>query len=428
VSQILLKPIISIEQLEQDLRMSRSDLFAFWQEVEKEVLPIIEDVQQRGDEALCLYTQKFEGCLLQDFALPQEELKKAWEKTSPTFKKALRESAENVYAFHSRQKMHSTFFTEGPSYRGEIVRSLRRVGCYIPGGRFAYPSSVLMTVIPAQIAGVREIAVFTPPTAQGTLKRELLATLHFLKVEEVYRLGGAQAIAAACFGTESIRPVDKIVGPGNIYVTAAKKLLQGVVGTDLLAGPSEVVIVADETAPPTWVALDLLAQAEHDPQAISILLSPSEKLLLAVKRRLERELQNQPLPFERRIPIFLYQVENLDMAFEALNALAPEHAEIITASPLEDLYRVEHAGSIFLGPYAPVALGDYGYGPNHVLPTMRGARFTSPLSVRDFYITSSFIFPQEAEGYSSYALLAREEGFYYHERSLRARGKKEAGR
>ncbi|MGC8777547.1 MAG: histidinol dehydrogenase [Candidatus Caldatribacteriaceae bacterium] len=424
MSSIVLKPIISIEQLERDLRFSRRELFAFWQERAKEVLPIVEAVERDGDQALCLYTQKFDGCTIQDFSVPREECKKAWEKTSASFKKALVKAAENVREFHSRQKLGSTFFERGASYLGEVVRPLKRVGCYIPGGRFSYPSSVLMTVIPAQIAGVKEIAIFSPPSFEGTLRRELLASLYLLGVEEVYRVGGAQAIAAACFGTESIKPVDKIVGPGNIYVTAAKKLLQGIVGVDLLAGPSELVMVADESVPPAWVALDLLAQAEHDPQALSILLSPYEHLLLSVKKRLERELQNQPFPFAKEVPIFLYQVENMDMAFAALNALAPEHAALFTTSPLEDLGKVEHAGSIFLGSDAAVALGDYGYGPNHVLPTMRGALFSSPLSVRDFYTFSSFIFPRRPIEYAPHALLARSEGLFYHQRSLEVRQKK----
>lgn len=427
MSSILLKPIISIEQLEHDLPFNRRSLFSFWQEVEKEVLPIIEQVKEEGDQALCLYTEKFEGCTIQDFAVPKEEIKKAWEKISPAFKKALTFVTDSIHQFHTPQKATSTFFEKEDSYLGEIIRPINRVGCYVPGGRFFYPSSLLMTVIPAKIAGVKEIALFTPPSAEGVVKRELLACCRFLGIEEVYRVGGAQAIAAACFGTESIKPVDKIVGPGNIYVTAAKKLLQGIVGTDLLAGPSEVVIVADESASPSWVALDLLAQAEHDPMSLSILFSPSENLLLAVKKRLERELQNQPLPFEKKIPILLYQVESMDMAFKALNTIAPEHVEILTTSPLEDLRKVEHAGGIFLGHYAPVALGDYGYGPNHVLPTLRGALFSSPLSVRDFYTFSSFIFPQKPKDYSYYALLAKIEGLFYHERSLRARVKKEAG-
>lgn len=424
MNSIVLKPILSIEQIEPDVRFGRREVFAFWREVEKEVLPIIEDVQTKGDEALCLYTRKFDGCLLQDFLVPREELKKAWERASSGFKRALTMTAENIQRFHTHQKMSSTFFAQEDGYLGEVVRPLERVGCYIPGGRFAYPSSVLMTVIPAQVAGVDDIAIFTPPSPEGTLKRELLVTCYLLGVEEIYRVGGAQAVAAACFGTESIKPVDKIVGPGNMYVTAAKKLLQGVVGTDLLAGPSEVVIVADDSTPPEWIALDLLAQAEHDPLALSILLSPYEKVLLAVKKRLERELQNEPFPFEKKIPIFLYQVESMDMAFAALNTLAPEHAEILTASPFEDLKKVKHAGSIFLGPYAPVALGDYGYGPNHVLPTLRGARFSSPLSVRDFYTVSSFVYPQKGEEYPNYALIAKTEGLFYHEKSLRVRMKK----
>ena len=217
------------------------------------------------------------------------------------------------------------------------------------------------------------------------------------------------------------------LGPGNIYVTAAKKILQGIVGIDTLAGPSEVVIVADETSSPHWLALDLLAQAEHDPLSLSILLSPEEEILLETKRYLERELQNQPLSFSREIPIYLYQVESKEKAWEMVNFLAPEHLEIITKEPEKDCLRIKNAGALFLGPQAPVALGDYGYGPNHVLPTSRGATFSSPLSVRDFGKFSSFIFPQDSQTlpWEQFSQLAEIEGLYYHRRSLLARGGKE---
>ncbi len=426
MTEIVLKPMISTEQLERDLRFNRHDLFEFWQGVEREVQPIIEAVRREGDQAVCFYTEKFEGCTLRDLLVPQEEIKKGWQGVNSKLKKAIATALEKIRDFHLHQTMTSTLYQRNLSYLGELVHSIERVGCYIPGGRFPYPSSCLMTIIPAQIAGVKEIAVFTPPAADGSVSSEILACCALLGVHEVYRIGGAQAIAAACFGTESVKPVDKIVGPGNIYVTAAKKLLHGIVGTDLLAGPSEVVIIADESTPPEWIALDLLAQAEHDPMSLAILVSWQEKLLLAVKKRLERELQNVPFSFEKSVPLFLYQVESKEVAFEVANFLAPEHLELATHTPFEDLKKIQRAGSIFLGPYAPVALGDYGYGPNHVLPTYQGARFASPLSVRDFYTISSFIFPhpRETADYLYHATLAQKEGLWYHYKSLLARFRK----
>ncbi|MCX7731515.1 MAG: histidinol dehydrogenase [Candidatus Caldatribacterium sp.] len=426
--KIILKPVRTFQEVAKDLGVDRYTLYENLRKVEREVERIIEDVKEQKDKALREYTKKFDGCEIADFRVPLKDLEEAWEKAREDFKETIRFVASNIRAFHERQKLESFLMERPPSLLGELVRPLQRVGCYVPGGRFAYPSSCLMTVIPAQIAGVKEIALFTPPTKDGSVPQEILATAFFLEVQEVYRVGGVQAIAAACFGTETIPPVEKIVGPGNIYVTTAKKVLQGVVGIDALAGPSEVVIIADQHAPSEWIALDLLAQAEHDPLAVSVLISPSEALLFAVKQHLEKEALSAPFPKERIAPIFLYQVESLDTAIELVNVLAPEHVEIMVENPFTLLPRLRRGGAFFLGPYAPVALGDYGYGPNHVLPTGGSAAFSSPLSVRDFYTLSSFIFPMPQDpslSYETYATLAAYEGLFFHRRSLLARvGKK----
>lgn len=426
--KIVLKLLGSLQDIEENLKIDRRTLYDTLRKVEEDVRKIIEGVKEEKDKALKEYTKKFDGCEITHFRVPQEDLERAWERVPEDFKKALIFAAQNIRIFHERQKPASLLLERSPSLLGEVVRPLRRVGCYIPGGRFAYPSSCLMTVIPAQVAGVEEIALFTPPARDGSVPKEILATAFLLGVQEVYRVGGAQAIAAACFGTETIPPVEKVVGPGNIYVTVAKRVLQGIVGIDVLAGPSEVVIIADRHAPPEWIALDLLAQAEHDPLATSVLVSPSEALLLEVKKCLEREAANVPFPLERMATIFLYQVENLDMAVDFVNFLAPEHVEVVVENPLALLPRLRKGGAFFFGPYAPVALGDYGYGPNHVLPTGRSAAFASPLSVRDFCTTSSFIFPLPSDPslqYETYATLALYEGLFFHRRSLLARvGKK----
>jgi histidinol dehydrogenase len=423
--KIVLKPLAKPEDVEKDVVLSRRGFYDTLKKVEEEVRDVIEAVKEKGDAAVREYTEKFDGCFLEELRVPERDIERAWEESPNDLKEAVAFAAQNIRSFHESQRLSSHFSERFPSLLGEIVCPLRRVAAYVPGGRFAYPSSCLMTVIPAQVAGVKEIALFTPPQKNGLVRRETLATAAFLGVKEVYRVGGVQAVAAACFGTESITPVEKIVGPGNIYVTAAKRHLQGIVGTDALAGPSEVVILADESAPAEWVALDLLAQAEHDPFSLSILLSPSEALLFAAKRHLERELENFPL--ERALPILLYQVETMEVACATANLLAPEHVEILTEKPLEFLGTVR-GGAVFLGPYAPVALGDYGYGPNHVLPTGKGATFSSPLSVRDFYTFSSFVYPSPPDStlrYETYATLAYYEGLFFHRRSLLARaGKK----
>ncbi len=421
---IVIKPLLSLEELSRDLQLTRQSRYKKLKRAEEETREIIERVMEEGDRALRYYTKKFDGCDIRKWLVEEKELQNSWKEMDKGFQEAITEIEKRVRSFHQRQKPSSWWEEHYMSLWGERWKPLRSVACYVPGGRFPYPSSLLMTVIPAQIAGVEEIIVLTPPDAQGKVKKEILAIAFFLGIKKVYRVGGAQAIAGVSFGTSSLPAVDKIVGPGNIYVTAAKKLLQGIVGIDSLAGPSEVVIVGDRTSSPHWLALDLLAQAEHDPLSLSILLSPDEGILLETKRYLERELQNQPLSFSREIPLYLYQVESKEKAWEVVNFIAPEHLQIVTESPEKDWLKVENAGALFLGPQAPVALGDYGYGPNHVLPTGGGAAFSSPLSVRDFGKFSSFIFPQndQALQWEEFSRLAEIEGLYYHRRSLLARG------
>ena len=424
---IVIKPVSNLEELSWSLQLNRQLLYKKLKKAEEEVKEIVERVMEEGDRALRYYTKKFDGCDIRKWLIEERELQNSWEEMDKSFQETIGEIEKNVRSFHQKQKPFSWWEERSASFLGERWRPLNSVACYIPGGRFPYPSSLLMTVVPAQIAGVKEIIVLTPPDAQGKVKKEILATAFFLGVKKVYRVGGAQAIAGISFGTSSLPAVDKIVGPGNIYVTAAKKLLQGIVGIDSLAGPSEVVIVADKTSSPHWLALDLLAQAEHDPLSLSILLSPDEGILLETKRYLERELQNQPLSFSRETPIYLYQIESKEKVWEVVNFLAPEHLQIVTENPEKDCLKVKNAGALFLGPQAPVALGDYGYGPNHVLPTGRGAVFSSPLSVRDFGKFSSFIYPQDDQTlqWERFSRLAEIEGLYYHRRSLLARGGRE---
>ncbi|MDI3525510.1 MAG: histidinol dehydrogenase [Candidatus Atribacteria bacterium] len=418
---VVLKPIFDEEEVLQDLALSRRETFRFFEQATEKVREIVKDVLEKGDAAVSHYTKQFDGCHVTDFLVPQSLLEESWERVDSSFRETLETITERVRRFHRLQKINSWWLSENGSFMGEWVRPLQSCAVYVPGGRFAYPSSLIMGVVPAQEAGVKNIVVFTPPDREGNVSLEIMAACFYLGVNTLYRVGGAQAIAAGAFGTESIPAVDKIVGPGNVYVTAAKKLLYGVVGIDVLAGPSEVVIVADRKARADWVALDLLAQAEHDPLAKSILLSDSEELLVAVKKKVEREWANNPL--ERAVPVYLYQVENLDLAWKVVEAVAPEHLEVMLPLSFEVMDKAKSAGAVFVGPYAPVALGDYGYGPNHVLPTQGSSRFASPLSIRDFLVVSSVVIPSSDPkiNFELFAELAAREGLYFHQKSLLAR-------
>jgi histidinol dehydrogenase len=396
-----------------------------YRRVKGDVRGILKAVSERGDMALREFTERFDGVRVQDFRVPEDEISTAWEAAPAGVRKALEGAARNIEAFHRRQLRAEWFVEEGGVEVGQVFRPLESVGCYIPGGRASYPSTVLMTVLPARVAGVERIACVTPPDEGGRVNPTTLAACAAAGVDEVYRVGGAQAIAALAYGTPSIPRVDKIVGPGNVYVTAAKRLVSDRVAIDSPAGPSEVLILADETADPEFLALDLLAQAEHDPLAYSLLVTPSEKLAEEVLDRLSREPRRRrevDAALERNGAIYL--VETLEEGVDFTNRIAPEHLQIVTADPGSLLARIRNAGSIFLGPYTPVACGDYASGTNHVLPTGGFARTYSGLSVWDFLksISVQRASREGLEGLAEIILpLAEAEGLHHHGESVRRR-------
>lgn len=365
-----------------------------------------------------------------------EELQAAYSRVEDSFVTAIRAAAVNIRAFHARQKRSSWMDLQPDgTILGQIIRPLKRVGVYVPGGTAAYPSSVLMNVIPAQIAGVPEIVMVTPPATGGKagIDPYILVAAAEAGVNEIYRVGGAQAIAALAFGTESIAPVDKICGPGNIYVALAKREVYGVVDIDSIAGPSEIVVLADDTAEPAYVAADLLSQAEHDTMASAILVTPSRSLADSVAAEVERQLQDLPREAVARASVenhgAIIVVDSLQEGIEVVNRLAPEHLEVVAADPMGLLGSIENAGAIFLGPYSSEPVGDYFAGPNHIIPTNGTARFASPVDVDDFIKKSSLIY------YSKEALLrdgetimelARREGLEGHARAIQIRLENEA--
>jgi histidinol dehydrogenase len=400
-------------------------------DVEADVRAILEDVRAGGDAALLAQTARLDGVRLapETLRVPEEELAAAAQTVAPEVRTALALAAERIEAFHRHGRRESWSVLEaGVGALGQVVRPLDRVGLYVPGGTAAYPSSVLMNAIPARVAGVPEIAMCTPVGRAGTIAPAVLAAAHLAGIREVYRVGGAQAIAAMAYGTASIPAVDKIVGPGNIYVATAKRLVFGVVGIDMLAGPSEVVVVADDSARPAWVAADLLAQAEHDPLAAAICLTPSRRVAEAVAAEVTRQLKTLPRHevADRAIARFGAVLVTADLAeaFDLVNRIAPEHVELQVADADTHLPAVRHAGAIFLGAYSPEAAGDYLAGPNHVLPTAGAARFGSPLSVDDFQSRSSLLrlAPQALQAWEeAIAALARVEGLEAHARSIAIR-------
>ena len=400
-------------------------------EVEAAVRAILEDVCQRGDAALFEHTQRLDGVELDrhTVGVSASEIEAATRRLNPEVRDALALAAARIEAFHQRQRRESWLIEdEGVGLLGQLVRPLDRVGLYVPGGSAAYPSSVLMTAIPARVAGVRELAICTPPGPGGAVPPAVLAAAELAGVTEIYRVGGAQAVAALAFGTETIRPVDKIVGPGNIYVATAKRLVFGVVGIDMVAGPSEVVVVADGSANPRWIAADLLAQAEHDPLASALCVTAVPELAEAVAREVERQLERLPRREIAGRSLQAYGavilVEDLPAAVTLANTLAPEHLELQVADAWQWLPRVRHAGAIFLGAHTPEVAGDYLAGPNHVLPTAGTARFSSPLGVEDFQKRSSLLAlrPEAlARWREPIVRLAGLEGLEAHARSLTTR-------
>ena len=399
----------------------------------EDVLPgvneIVMEVAAKGDRALFEYTKKFEGAKLDDLRVSREEIDAAYEATEDKLIVALSQSAENIFAFHYMQRDHDFWMTEvspGVSV-GQKVVPLDSVGAYVPGGRAAYPSSALMNVIPAKVADVPRIVVCTPPKEDGSVTPLTIVAADMAGADEIYKLGGAQAIAAMGFGTESIDRVNKIVGPGNIYVTAAKMLMRGTVEIDFPAGPSEVLIIADRTADPGVIAADMIAQAEHDPKSLSVLVTTDELLASAVAEELgaqaagaaRSEIVEQSLDHSA-----ILVAVDLDEALDFSNAFAPEHLEIITIDPMEALRYVRHAGSVFLGRYTPVAAGDYASGTNHVLPTSGYARLFSGLNVDHFTkkLTVQMITEDGLLGLEdTITTLAEAEGLKAHAESVRKR-------
>ncbi len=397
--------------------------------VDRAVAAIIQEVRQRGDAALLAYAKRFDGADLQSLAVTEAERTQAMAQVSPEALGLLRAAAERITAFHQKQRRQGfEFSTPGGSRLGQRVMPLDRVGVYIPGGTASYPSSVLMNVLPAKIAGVGTVIVATPPRPDGTVSPIILAAAQIAGADAIFKVGGAQAIAALAYGTESVPAVDKITGPGNLYVATAKRMVYGRVGIDMVAGPSEVVILADDTANPQWLAMDLLAQAEHDTMAQSVLITPSSELARAVAAQLEALLPTLPRQDIARRSIedngLILLTDSLASASQMVNAIAPEHLELAVDDPFELMDGIRHAGSVFLGQYAPEALGDYLAGPNHTLPTGGAARYASPLSVDDFVKRSSYICYQPgdlAQDAPRVAALARMEGLEAHARSAEIR-------
>lgn len=403
------------------------------QTVEADVRGMLEAVQRGGDAAVLDYTRRFDS---PDMALPlripAEALEEATRSASPESLRCIREAAENIRAFHEAQKDRSWFLTrDDGTILGQKINAVDRAGLYVPGGRGGDTpliSSLLMTAIPAQVAGVREIAVVSPPRRDGTLNPYILATAHLLGVTELYRMGGAWAVGALAYGTQSVPGVDVIVGPGNIWVTTAKRLVQGRVGIDMIAGPSEVLILADASARPDWIAADMLSQAEHDTLASAICITADSALASAVLAELERQTVSLPRADIARKALADWSavvlVPDMDAALELANRIAPEHLEILMDDPWSVLPRIRNAGAVFLGPYSPEPLGDYFAGPNHVLPTMGTARFSSALSVQTFCKRMSIIAasPDFARNHAdTVASLARLERLEAHARSMESR-------
>ena len=368
-------------------------------EIHRTVDTILAAVRARGDAALCEYTTRLDGwnpARPADLAVAPGDFENAGRAVAADVRAALAYAAERIERYHAAAMPKSWRMTdEHGSILGQEVRALDRVGVYVPGGRAAYPSTVLMTVVPARVAGVKEIVLVTPAGAGGRIDPVVLAAARIAGVTEGYRIGGAQAVAALAYGTASIRRVDKIVGPGNIYVALAKSRVFGEVGIDMVAGPSEVVVIADATADAEWIAGDMLAQAEHDPMARALLITDTSELMPRVEVALQRQLESLPRRTiaEQALQAngALIRVASLDDAVTLANLLAPEHLELLVAAPTSLLPRVKHAGAVFLGGHTPEVVGDYVAGPNHVLPTAGTARFASPLSTEDFVKRSSVI-------------------------------------
>ena len=415
------------EILNRDIRVEEN--------VNAAVDEILAEVRTGGDAALMRYTAEFDGAELESLAVTEEELDAAVAATDPEFLQTLELAAANIRAFHEKQVHRNFMMSEQDGVvLGQRYTSIEKVGICVPGSTAAYPSSVLMDAIPAKIAGVREIIMVTPPDRQGKIADAVLAAAKIAGVTKIIKVGGAQAVAALAYGTESVPRVDKIVGPGGIFVATAKRKVFGLVAIDMIAGPSEILVLADGKSNPRWVAADLLSQAEHDKLASAVLVTDSPALARAVQAEVAAQLEQLPRRDIARASIDgsgkIIVTDSMEKALDAVNLIAPEHLELCVDDPFALLHKVRNAGSIFLGRSAPEALGDYFAGPNHTLPTSGTARFSSPLSVDDFVKKSSFLYyTQEAlQAVSSrIQVFARQEGLEAHARSIAIRSEAEEG-
>ena len=390
---------------------------------------VLAEVRQRGDAALREYTRRFDGVELEDLRVTEEEIETAWASLDPDFIRTLEMAAENIRHFHERQVHKDFVLTDKPGIvMGQRYTPIEKVGICVPSSPVAFPSTILMNVIPAKIAGVRDIVLVTPPDKNGQISPEALAAAKIAGATKIFKVGGAQAVAALAYGTESVPKVDKVVGPGGIFVATAKRKVFGLVAIDMIAGPSEILVLADGGCDAAWVAADLLSQAEHDVLASAVLVTDSGELAKAVQAELEVQLAQLPRQEVARKSIDdngrIIVTDSLEKAAEAANLIAPEHLELCVDDPFALLPRIKNAGSIFLGRNAPEALGDYFAGPNHTLPTSGTARFSSPLSVDDFVKKSSFLY-YDREALTAVAPriadFARREGLEAHARSVTIR-------
>ncbi|RAP29557.1 Histidinol dehydrogenase [Brevibacillus laterosporus] len=411
-----------------ELKMKRS-IDSGTNEQQCAVREILQAVKEFGDEAVRACTQKFDGVVVDELRVTEAEYVTAKALVSQEVQEALREAAENIRAYHQHQARTSWFTTKkSGTMLGQMIRPLHSVGLYVPGGSASYPSSVLMNAIPAQIAGVERIVMVTPPDREGNIAPAVVVAAEIAGVTEIYKVGGAQAIGALTYGTKTIPSVDKIVGPGNIYVALAKREVFGVVSIDMIAGPSEIVVLADETAPPSYIAADLLSQAEHDPLASAILVTTSQKIAEEVAFELERQVASLPRKKIAEASLLSYGaicvVNDLEEGFAVVNRLAPEHLELLVKDAFSHLGKVKNAGAVFLGSYSSEPVGDYFAGTNHVLPTNGTARFSSPLSVDDFIKKMSVISYSKAdlmEHGEKIVRLAEAEGLTAHARAIQVR-------
>ena len=398
-------------------------------DVSKTVTEILENVKTNGDKALIEYAEKFDKASLTSLEVTEEEFQEALSLVEPNFLEVLKKASENIREFHSKQVRNGfKIQKQNGVIIGQKITPIERAGLYVPGGTAAYPSTVLMDSIPAKIAGVKEVCITTPPNKEGKINPVILASAKIAGVDKVYKVGGAQAIGALAYGTETIKKVDKIVGPGNAFVAEAKRQVFGLVSIDMIAGPSEILVIADGKSNPRHIASDLLSQAEHDKMASAVLVTESIDLAKAVQQEIEVQLEKLPRKEIARISIDqngkIIVAKDIEEVIKVSNEIAPEHLELVVDNPFDYLDKIENAGSIFMGRYCPEALGDYFAGPNHTLPTSGTARFSSPLSVDDFIKKTQFTYyTQDAlkEVYQDVAYFAQKEGLTAHANSASVR-------